>query len=94
MKVNGWVTNGQMYLTEHYIRSTLNPRCNAQQDQDYSVEEQQEQKHWGEPGFCEHCGGDKYVELLEDPYLSELDGSTGDFSYWCKSCYENRHAQV
>ncbi len=44
---------------------------------------------------CEQCHAVKPCELLEDPYVAQLDpDADNQEKYWCKPCYYRRTSEI
>lgn len=44
---------------------------------------------------CEQCQQLKPCELLEDPYIIQIDPDADKLEqYWCKSCYYRRVSEI
>ena len=43
---------------------------------------------------CGRCGKVRPVQLLADPFMSEVYGETTESTYWCRECYLDRREQV
>jgi hypothetical protein len=44
---------------------------------------------------CDHCGETTSCIYAEDPFIREVyPEDKPRKSYWCQSCYNNRHSEV